>query len=198
MFKEAKAPEAAAQAREPPRVSPRAGVSAATPPGASWERNAQGWLQAAYQFLLGICFSRGPLFFLHVTELSKLFNSPYIGRRPPRVFSLVPFLWKVSPFPQRIKGNWREREENQGSRAAVIPCFILEVQWAIFPLPTGHGKPWAAGMRSLKERSRACSTLCTANQARAARGGHSAGGRGKGDSPAAQIRSLNNIFLQIT
>lgn len=143
MFEEAKAPEAAALAREPPGVAGRAGVGAATPPGASWELNARGRLQAASlsprNMLFKSCFFFFFLF-LRGTELSKLGNSPYTGKDPYNVF-LVPFLGKVSPFPQRIKRNWRELEGNQDSRTAVIPCFLPAVQWATFPLTTGDWKP---------------------------------------------------------
>ena len=47
VFKEAEAPEAAAQAREPRGVAGRAGGGAATPRGAAGERSAEARLPAA-------------------------------------------------------------------------------------------------------------------------------------------------------
>lgn len=115
VFEEAKAPEAAALAREPPGVAGRAGVGAATPPGASWERNAQGRLQAASLSPRNMLCKRFFFFFSFVEQSFQNLVILLIQGKTPIVFSSYPSLGKFLLFP---KGSKETGESSKGTRTA--------------------------------------------------------------------------------
>lgn len=125
-----------------------------------------------------------------------------IGKRPLECvlgstsFLHEPFHWKVSPFPRVTKETGAILKR---TRVAVWPSFLALLKPSsgrpFFWLQT-TGRPETQAWILWKEHSRAGSDLHAAREARATRGGRSAGERGKGDSPDTQSCSLNNVSFK--
>lgn len=142
VFKEAKAPEAAAQACEPPGVAWRVGGCAATPLGAAWERSAR-CPTLGCSLLPPMLFPEVFFTSLDETELSRLFHSPYVGKSPlecflgSTFFLHTPLLCKVSPFPRGSEGTGESSKRTRATgRLSTLPLLP-----PTFPLTTGDGKP---------------------------------------------------------